>query len=124
MFTAPCGAHNDTPKRLRLRDPAAELILFDSFYSGAKWWGEEFDLVITPQTRPEEWLRQIADLIERSHALMARSTVIRERSARLIRDSEILRENLIFQRERFAREEAKAKRIIENIEKKSEPSDK
>lgn len=50
----------------------------------------EFDLVIAPLTHPEVWLRKIAALIERTRALNAAATVIGERSAQLMRDSEIL----------------------------------
>jgi hypothetical protein len=100
----------------------AGLILFDPFYSSA--YKPEFDLVITREMHPEEWLRGIAAVIEQSRGLNERSRVIRAQSAQLIRDCELVREECIFQRERFAREQAKAKRIVENIEKKSDPSDK
>jgi len=97
----------------------AGLILFDPYSSNAH--KREFDLVITSGMHPEEWLRAIAGVIEQSRGLNERSRAIREQSAQLIRDCKLVREEWIFQRERFAREQANAKRMVENIEDKFDP---
>jgi hypothetical protein len=69
----------------------AGLVLFDNTYDGAE--EGEFDLIIPPQMAPEDWLRGIAAVIERSRVLTARSTAIREQSAQLKKDSEIVDDN-------------------------------
>lgn len=64
-----------------------------------------FDLVIPPLTAPEDWLRQIADLLEHSHAVqtaaseLARSSAtLRQESASVRDESRRLRECSIDQR--------------------------
>jgi len=101
----------------------AGLVLFDSSYYGSE--EGEFDLVIGPQVTPEEWLRQIALLIEQSRVLKARSRTVRERSSQLIKASEVARQaseiarrKSVAQRERAAKERAKAGKILDNIRPK------
>jgi hypothetical protein len=96
----------------------ARLVLFEGIYSGADV--REFDLVIPLQMGPEEWLRRIAAVIEQSRALNAKSTAIRDRSAQLIKESEIVRKGSIFQRARSARERATAEKILDEIRQNSD----
>jgi len=100
---------------------SARLILFDRSYSAVD--EGEFDLVIPPLMDPDEWLLKIADLIERSRSLKATSTVIRERSARLIRDSKAVRLESMLQRNRSVAARAKAKKTIAHIKRSSDQPD-
>jgi len=97
----------------------AGLVLFGS-YSGER----EFDLVIPPLTDPEDWLQQIADLIQRTRVLNASAIAIREKSALLRKDAEIARLKSVIERERSAAARARAKRVIDRIPEGSDPSDK
>jgi hypothetical protein len=58
----------------------ARLVLFDNSYDDTDEGA--YDLIVPPLTPPREWLREIADLIERSQNSFAASTAIREQSAR------------------------------------------
>ena len=100
----------------------ARLILFDSSYSVSD--EEDFDLVIPPLIHPEEWLRQIAAVIERSRALNAASAATRKHSTLVVMDAQITRLKSIIARERSAATRAKAQRAIDQIGRRSDPSDK
>ena len=99
----------------------AGLVLFASSYSGAD--EQEFDLVIPPQMRPEDWVRQIADVITKSRALNATATVIREQSALLRKDSEIARLKSRVERERSAVARAKGREDYRSNPPRSDPRD-
>ena len=83
---------------------SARLVLFDNSYAHTD--EEQFDLIVPPLMHPEEWLRLVAALIERSRDLNRTTAVIRERSALLRKDSETLRLNSMIQRERSVSERA------------------
>ncbi|HYK37422.1 hypothetical protein [Alloacidobacterium sp.] len=100
----------------------AGLVLFDSSCSGVA--EREFDLVIPPLMRPEDWLRQIAGLIEKSRVLIATATAVREQSARLRKDSGVARRKSMIERERSATERAKAKEAIDHTSQKPDLFDK
>jgi hypothetical protein len=52
----------------------ARLVLFDNYYDHIDEGA--FDLIVPPLMPPQEWLRMIAELIERSQNLFAASTAI------------------------------------------------
>ena len=91
----------------------AALILFDNGFDGCE--EGEFDLVIPPQMWPEEWLRQIALLIERSRALNATAKLIRDRSAQLIKKSEVATQASKAERARSVAERARIEKLLDNI---------
>ena len=94
----------------------ARLILFDNAYGGLD--EGEFDLVIPPLMHPEEWLRKVAEAIEQSRALNARSTAIRERSAQLVKGSKTVRLASMSERERTVQERTKAQKVLDDIGRK------
>ena len=118
------AARPDTERRqvvtLTRENSHAGLVLFDSTCSDGEERG--FDIVIPPQTRPEDWLRKIAELIAKSRSLNAAATTIREQSALLRRDAQITRLTMI-EREKSATQRAKIQRVIDHISQKLNPSD-
>jgi hypothetical protein len=66
VTTGPAGERQQVITLTRAHSHAP-LVLFNPSYDYADVG--EFDLVIAPLTRPEEWLRKIATVIEQSRAL-------------------------------------------------------
>jgi hypothetical protein len=118
VVAEPRSAHREVISLTR-DNTQARLILFDRSYSSA--CEAEFDLVITPQTLPEDWLRLVAAVIDHSRALSAMAAAVRERSALLRKDSEIARLKSVIERERSATARAKAKGLFNRI-RRSDPS--
>jgi len=92
----------------------ARLVLFKNNYHEDE---AGFDLVIPPLVPPDQWLRDIADVIDRSQVLNATARAIREQSALLRKDSEDARLQSMIERER-------TEGIIRRILRKSDPSSK
>ena len=88
----------------------APLILFDDLNTGE---GEkEFDLVIPPLTRPEEWLDKIAATIAQSRALIQDSAAIRDRSQSLVTETKLLGQKSALERRRAREARAHIDRVI------------
>jgi hypothetical protein len=85
---------------------AASLVLFrsevDSFTAG------DFDLVVPSLTPPEEWLSEIADLLQRSRAVRAESQTLHKASLFLRQDSAAVRKAVCEERARSIRERARS----------------
>jgi hypothetical protein len=85
---------------------AASLILFhsevDSFTAG------DFDLVIPSLTPPEEWLSEIADLLQQSRTIRAESQTLLKASSSLRQDSAAVRKAVSEERARSIRERARS----------------
>jgi hypothetical protein len=85
---------------------AASLILFrsevDSFTAG------DFDLIIPSLTSPEEWLSQIAGLLQRSRTIRAESQTLLRASWSLREDSAAVRKAVSEERARSIRERSRA----------------
>lgn len=85
---------------------AASLILFrsevDSFTAG------DFDLIIPSLTSPEEWLSEIADLLQRSRTIRAESQTLLRASSSLREDSAAVRKAVTEERARSIRERSRA----------------
>jgi hypothetical protein len=84
----------------------ASLILFRSEVDGFET--SDFDLVIPSLTPPEEWLNEIATLLQRSRAIRAESQVIREESLSLRQGSAAVRKAVSEERARSLRERSKS----------------
>jgi hypothetical protein len=67
----------------------------------------DVDLVIPALTPPPNWLKQIADLLQKSHQIAEQSATIRLQSAALRQQSAALRAQSASERERAAGERAK-----------------
>jgi hypothetical protein len=97
----------------------AALVLFSTCYDYAD--EGKFDLVIPPLTRPEEWLRQIADVIAKSVALKAAAAVIQDQSAQLREDMEIVIQQSRSDVRRQLRNGPRQKGLL-SVSQKPEPS--
>lgn len=99
---------------------AASLILFrsevDSFTAG------DFDLVIPSLTPPEEWLSEIATLLERSHSIRMESQTLHRESSSLRQDSAAVRKAVSEERARSIRERSRNGHIWGSLAKSSDPS--
>lgn len=63
----------------------------------------EIDLVIPPLTRPAEWLREIADALERSRVIQNEYHMLRARNEQLRNESRLVSETTARELERIAR---------------------
>jgi hypothetical protein len=91
---------------------SAPLVLFESGICCPDEF--EFDLVIPTFTPAEEWLETISQIIEASRALHAQSISIRERSAKLSRETKAFRQRSALERWRSARLISWAKELLAN----------
>jgi hypothetical protein len=96
----PTPARHDAVTLVHSRS-SAPLVLFESGKCCPDEF--EFDLVIPTFTPPEEWLQTISQIVEASRALHAQSISIRERSAKLTRESTAFRQLSAFECRRSAR---------------------
>jgi hypothetical protein len=92
----------------------APIILFDNLNTGES--EKDFDLVIPPLTRPEEWLEQVAARIAEFRTLLANSAEMPERSLLLRRRCETLRQKSVSERRRSAQERARIEKTIRDIQ--------
>lgn len=69
---------------------SAPIILFRN--GGIQSASDGFDLIIPALTAPEDWLRQIADLLEQSRAVRAESMALTQTAAALRQESAAVRE--------------------------------
>lgn len=98
--------------------PPPPVILFqDATSFEAKY--STIDLIVPPLTSPKDWLKQIAVVIERSHAIRKSSAALREQSALLRMQSAALRAKTAEQRVQV-QEEFKA--IEDAIESRRNPN--
>jgi hypothetical protein len=100
---------------------AASLILFrsevDSFKAG------DFDLIIPSLTPPDEWLTEIATLLERSRTIRMNSQTLHKASSSLRQDSAALRKVVSEERARSIRERSRNGHIWGSLAKIDPPSD-
>jgi hypothetical protein len=85
---------------------AASLILFRSEVDG--FTAGDFDLVIPSLTPPEEWLSEIAELLQRSRIIRAESQAILKASSSLREDSAAVRKAVSEERARSIRERSRS----------------
>lgn len=71
----------------------------------------EIDLVIPPLTRPAEWLREVADVLERSRVIRNEYHMLRARNEQLRNESRLVSETTALELERIVRARQKHKTL-------------
>lgn len=87
---------------VHLQAASARIIAFPS--AGESGFEKTVDLVVPPLTPPEEWLKDMAALLERSRAVQKASQAVHQQSAQLRDEAAAVRAKSVRERQRSAEE--------------------